>query len=190
MSLAFEQVETDQEIEELVAMAKDIWNEYWPDIIGQDQTDYMVEMFQSDRAIRDDMANHNYRYWIMREDDGHVVGYTGGATETMTGDPEHDAHIHHSDAVDEKFPTRFFISKIYLYEKERGKHYASQTIDFYSKLIEDEGLPAMYLTVNRDNELGVRAYLGRGFYTIEDVDNPIGEGFVMTDHIMVKEAGK
>ena len=190
MSLAFEAVEDDQGISDLAGMAREIWNEYWPPIIGQDQTDYMVDLFQSEDAIRNDIDCNGYRYWFMHAEDGRLVGYTGGATETMTGDPEHDARIHHSDAVDARYPTRFFISKVYLYEQERGKHYASQAIDFYSKLIEEEGLPAMYLTVNRDNELGVRAYLGCGFYTIEDVDNPIGEGFVMTDHIMVKEAGK
>lgn len=47
----------------------------------------------------------------------------------------------------------------------------------------------MYLTVNRDNELGIRAYLGRGFSIYEDVAAPIGDGFVMDDHIMGKSVG-
>ncbi len=188
MTLSFQPVITHNQIVELSKMASEIWNEYWPAIIGQDQTNYMVEMFQSEKALTNDIQNNNYRYWILRDETGRAVGYTGGATEEITGDTDHDEHISHSPAIDAKFPTRFFISKIYLYASERGKHYSSQVLDFYSKLIVDEGLPAMYLTVNRDNEMGVRAYLGRGFYTIEDVDNPIGEGFVMTDHIMVKEA--
>ncbi len=188
MTLSFQPVITHNQIVELSKMASEIWNEYWPAIIGQDQTNYMVEMFQSEKALTNDIQNNKYRYWILRDETGRAVGYTGGATEEITGDADHDEHISHSPAIDAKFPTRFFISKIYLYASERGKHYSSQVLDFYSKLIVDEGLPAMYLTVNRDNEMGVRAYLGRGFYTIEDVDNPIGEGFVMTDHIMVKEA--
>ncbi len=188
MALSFQPVRTQDEIAELAQIASSIWNEYWPDIIGQEQTDYMVEMFQSEKAIANDIANNSYRYWVLRDEAGNVVGYTGGATEKLTGDAEHDAHISHSPAVDAEFPERFFISKIYLYASERGKHYSSEVLEFYAKLIVDEDLPAMYLTVNRDNVMGVRAYLGRGFYVIEDVDNPIGEGFVMTDHIMVKEA--
>lgn len=188
MTLSFQPVTTHDEIVKLSKMAAEIWNEYWPALIGQEQTNYMVEMFHSVSALENDIANNNYRYWILSDETGREVGYTGGATEELTGDAKHDAHISHSPAVDAKYPKRFFISKIYLYASERGKHYSSEVLNFYEKLIVDEGLPAMYLTVNRDNELGVRAYLGRGFYIIEDVDNPIGEGYVMTDHIMVKEA--
>lgn len=187
MALTFCPVETEEQLDELVKMADEIWHEYWPAIIGPAQTDYMVEQFQSREAIVRDMNEHAYRYWILREEDGHAVGYTGGATEKMTGDAAHDATIHHSDKMDESWPARFFISKIYLYKQERGKHYASRVIEFYEQLCRDEGLPVMYLTVNRDNELGVRAYKGRGFQVLEAADNPIGEGFVMTDYIMAKE---
>ncbi|MGI6217498.1 MAG: GNAT family N-acetyltransferase, partial [Coriobacteriales bacterium] len=179
MGLEFCPVETDGQIEELAEMAAQIWGEYWPSIIGQDQTDYMVEKFQSVEAITRDLREHNYRYWVLREQDGHAVGFTGGAVEEMSDDPVHNSLIHHSDVIDEKWPRRFFISKIYLYKSERGKHYASRVIEFYEKLCRDEGFPVMYLTVNRGNELGIRAYLGRGFEIVDEVDSPIGHGFVM-----------
>lgn len=187
MALSFCKVETPDDVVRLAAMADEIWHEYWPERIGLAQTDYMVEQFQSADAIAHDIAEHGYRYWILIDDEGREVGYTGGAPQQLTGNEQADAWMHHSAVVDERWPKRFFISKIYLYASERGKHYASETLAFYEQICKDEGFPIMYLTVNRENDLGVRAYLGRGFEIVESVDNAIGEGFTMYDYIMVKE---
>lgn len=168
-------------------MAADIWGEYWPALIGQEQTDYMVRKFQTVPAISHDMADHAYRYWFLVDDEGVKVGYTGGATEIMTGDPEADAAICHNPVVQVRWNRRFFISKIYLYASQRGKHYASRVIDFYDRLCREEGLPVMYLTVNRGNELGVRAYEGNGFQIVDERASDIGGGFVMDDYIMARE---
>ena len=189
MALVFRPVESDADIEELAALASEIWHEYWPAHIGLAQTEYMVDMMLSPEALARDMQHNNYRYWIVEEAEGEssrVVGFTGGATEELTGDAAHDAHITHSQVVNSRWPKRWFISKVYLYAQERGKHYASLIIEFYEELCRSEGLPAMYLTVNRGNQLGVRAYLGRGFTIVDEVDADIGSGFVMEDHIMAK----
>ena len=42
----------------------------------------------------------------------------------------------------------------------------------------------MYLTVNKYNDLGIRAYEGTGFVTIDAVETDIGEGYIMDDYIM------
>ena len=187
VGVTFHLVQSDEELERLANMAREIWNEYWPERIGQAQTDYMVDMFHSIDAMKHDMAEHGYRYWFMVDQNGREVGYTAGCTQVLSGDAEADAWMKHGDVVDARWPKRFFISKIYLYADERGKHYGSDAIRFYEQLCRDEGLPAMYLTVNRDNVLGLRAYEGNGFVSVEDVDAEIGEGHIMYDHIMVKE---
>lgn len=167
----FEKVETPEQQEELAALAAEIWQEYWPALIGQAQTDYMVEQFQSLPAIRRDMAEHAYEYWLVRAaDDGRAVGYTGGHVEPETN--------------------RFFVSKIYLRAAERGKHFASAIIAFYEQLARERGLGALYLTVNKGNELGIRAYRGKGFATIDAVETDIGQGFVMDDYIMEKRVSQ
>lgn len=189
MALSFIPVETDEQLETLATMADEIWHEYWPERIGAAQTDYMVEMFHSLETMKHDMSEHGYRYWLLADNSGTLVGYTGGATEELTGDEKVDAAITHSAKVNARWPKRFFISKIYLYAEQRGKHYASEVLDFYEHLCQNESLPAMYLTVNRENTLGIRAYEGNGFFTVEDVDNDIGDGFTMYDHVMAKEIG-
>lgn len=165
-SVRFEAV-TDESVVALAELAASIWREYWPSLIGEAQTEYMIEQFQSLPAIRRDMREHGYEYWFIRsEQDDRVVGYTGGHVEPQTN--------------------RFFISKIYLRAAERGKHFASAVVCFYEELCRERGLRAMYLTVNKGNVLGIRAYEGNGFTTIDAVETSIGHGFIMDDYIMEK----
>ncbi|MDO4183336.1 MAG: GNAT family N-acetyltransferase [Coriobacteriia bacterium] len=179
MDLEFAPVQAGADQELLAKLAAEIWFEYWPNLIGLDQTRYMVEKFQSLEAIRRDMTEHAYEYWFICANDGetgewatsdgkHIVGFTGGHVEPETN--------------------RFFISKIYLLSCERGKHYASHAIQFYTQLCQQRGLRAMYLTVNKYNELGIRAYKGKGFEVIDAVETDIGNGFIMDDYIMEKQA--
>jgi len=154
MGVRFVAVETDEDQEKLAKLADEIWHEYWPAIIGDAQTDYMVEKFQSLAAIKRDMAEHAYEYWFVVDEAGKTVGYTGGRGQSGA----------------------------------RGKHYASQIIGFYTDLCRSRDLHSMYLTVNKQNDLGIRAYYGKGFVTIESVKNDIGNGFAMDDYVMEKEA--
>lgn len=196
MKALFKPVTTEQDQRALATLADEIWHEYWPALIGAAQTDYMVEQFQSLEAIQRDMREHAYEYWFIYAGaeelsgglkdagnpddagsadpacDGRLVGYTGGHVEVDTN--------------------RFFISKIYLLAQERGRGFARQTIEFYDQLCKTRGLRAMYLTVNKHNDLGVRAYLGTGFEIIDAVETDIGNGFIMDDYIMERavEAAK
>lgn len=169
MSVSFRQVERDEEVEALAHMAHHIWNEYWPALIGQAQTDYMVEKFQSLNAFRTDIADNGYEYWFIMDDEGdtpRIIGYTGGHTESETN--------------------WFFISKIYLLKEHRGRGIAAAVTRFYEQLCRDRGLAAMYLTVNKQNKMAIRAYEKQGFITVDAVETDIGEGFVMDDFIMEK----
>lgn len=48
MTVTFEKVEN---IKELASLASSIWHEYWTCILSVEQIDYMVENFQSEKAI-------------------------------------------------------------------------------------------------------------------------------------------
>ena len=82
MSVAFRQVERDEEAEALAHMAYHIWNEYWPAIIGQAQTDYMVEKFQSLNAFRTDIADNGYEYFFIMQHEDETPHERGAATTT------------------------------------------------------------------------------------------------------------
>lgn len=168
--VSFRPVRSEDELRLLARMAAEIWREYWPAIIGAEQTEYMVASFQSLEAMRASMAEEAYEYWLIEDasqpEGSRIVGYTGGHDEAESG--------------------RFFISKIYLYDWARGRHYASRTIAFYEALCAERGFHAMYLTVNKRNELGIRAYEGKGFEVVESVETDIGSGFIMDDYVMEK----
>lgn len=166
MEITLSPIKTDEQLKDLETFATGIWLEYWPALIGDDQTRYMIDMFHSFDAMKRDMSEKGYEYWFVEDTAGKVVGYTGGHVEPETN--------------------RFFISKIYLLKEERGKHYASKILNFYEELCANRGLEAMYLTVNKHNDLGIRSYLGRGFATIEEVETDIGSGYIMDDYIMEK----
>lgn len=165
MAPTFTPVREDKDIKQLACMADEIWHEYWPAIIGEAQTDYMVDVFQSYDALRSDIQEKAYEYWFL-VDEGRTVGYTGGHDEPETN--------------------RFFMSKLYLYANERGKGYASKAFEFYEKLCAERGFGAMYLSVNKHNEMGLRAYRRKGFEVIEEVQVDIGQGFIMDDYVMQK----
>ena len=162
----FELVTTKEDIHTLSVTAGEIWREYWPDIIGLDQTEYMIDMFHNEDTLVRDIHENNYMYWMLYED-GRVVGYTGAHAETDSN--------------------KLFISKIYLYACERGKGFASCVLRFYEDYCQSHGLTSLYLTVNKYNDLAIRTYNAKGFITIESVVSDIGQGYVMDDYIMEKK---
>ena len=184
MGLVFEPVGTDAQVAELACAADRIWHDYWPALIGEEQTDYMVEMMLSPAAIRRETAREGYRYWLVRAS-GRLAGFLGVRAERL--EPGERGL---SAAVDARWRRRLFVSKVYLDAWARGRHLGSRMLDFCEGLCLEEGLEAMYLQVNRDNELGVRCYAGRGFEVVEDLDTDIGGGHVMRDHIMAKEVAR
>ena len=157
---------TDAGIETLAGIAASIWREYWPDRIGADQTEYMVEKYQSRRALTEAIREEGYCYLLMKHD-GVTLGYLGIRPEEQTG--------------------RLFLSKIYLYADERGKGYSSEAMRFLVQLCESNGLTSIYLTVNKHNDPGIRAYKATGFKIVDSVETDIGSGFIMDDYIMEKD---
>ncbi|MCL2889612.1 MAG: GNAT family N-acetyltransferase [Eggerthellaceae bacterium] len=165
MPLVFKPVSTDEEILQLAHMADEIWHEYWPGKLSYAQVDYMVDKLQSVEALTADIRGKAYEYWALIND-GHFVGYVGVHAER--------------DAA------RLFISKIYLFDSERGKGFASQAIGFLEDICRDRGLKSMYLTVNKYNDLAKNVYFAKGFTIVDSVVKSIGQGYVMDDYIMEK----
>ena len=219
MSVTFRQVERDEEVEALAHMAYHIWNEYWPAIIGQAQTDYMVEKFQSLNAFRTDIADNGYEYFFIMQHEDETPHELGAAAhgadihdqgdtvaDRVNDDVESDrddelAHdtedfartaavpriVGYTGGHVETDTNRFFISKIYLLKEHRGEGLCSATVRFYKRLARERGLDALYLTVNKRNEMAIRAYKAKGFEVIDAAETDIGDGYIMDDYIMEKK---
>ena len=110
-----------ERIAEMSRMATEILREHYDPIVGKQQNDYMLDKFQSVKAIGEQLGN-GYRYYFVRCD-GRNVGF-------MAFYPRQKA---------------MYLSKLYLYKDERGKGFSRQMI------ARRENLCAVELNVNKHN---------------------------------------
>lgn len=154
----FEKVE---DIKALAALASDIWHEYWVAILQPEQIDYMVEKFQSERAITNQINNENYEYYFIINDDKNV-GYFGISYKK----------------------DYLFLSKLYISREFRHKGLGTKAFEKIKEIVYETGYQKIILTVNKYNTNTIKAYEKWGLKTIDSVVSDIGSGFVMDDFIM------
>jgi len=149
------------ELDALVDLAREIWQEHYPAIISQHQIDYMLERFQSRNAITAQLEE-GYRYFWIRAG-GDNVGYFA-----VRGDDR-----------------GLFLSKFYIRAAHRGRGIGRQALDFVERLARNRGHARIHLTVNKRNP-SAAVYERLGFRVTELVTTDIGGGFVMDDFMMEK----
>lgn len=150
------------DVHRLALMAHEIWNEFFPSIIGQAQVDYMVEKFQSEMALTAQLSE-GYSYFFICEDED-KVGYIG-----LVPRPDKNA---------------LQISKLYLFKNSRGKGHGGSVIKEVCKIAASNGVDCLYLTVNKYNEGTISAYQKMGFTLSGDIVMDIEGGFTMDDYEM------
>ncbi len=161
---ALRKLETDEELKSLAILASEIWHEYFPCIISNEQIDYMVEKFQSYEAIQEQLKSGYEYYFITNGDD--ILGYMG--------------------VKEGKEDNKMFLSKFYLHKDNRGKGYASKAFRDLEKIVTQRDLKGIWLTVNKYNDNTVAAYEHMGFVKARTQVADIGNGYVMDDFIMEK----
>ena len=67
---------TLDKIKELAELSSEIWHEYWPCILSDEQIDYMVDKFQSEHAMLEQIKKENSTYYCIVKD-GNKCGYFG-----------------------------------------------------------------------------------------------------------------
>ena len=154
-------VKNNDDIKVLAKLTSEIWHEYWPIILSSEQIDYMVEKFQSEEAITEQIKNENYQYYFINRN-GENVGYVGISPK-------------------EEY---LFLSKLYLKKEFRHLGFGRKTI----AALKDFGFKKIRLTVNKYNKNTIDAYFKYGFKIIDSVVSDIGNGFVMDDYIMELES--
>lgn len=149
-------------IKEMSVMATAILREHYDPIVGVVQNDYMLEKFQSEEAITEQLEE-GYNYYFVRASEGENknLGFMGF------------------------YPKEgyMYLSKLYLYKDERGKGYSRKMIDFLKAQSLAAGLHAIELNVNKYNDNSIKAYEKLGFVRIRDEKNDIGSGYYMDDFV-------
>ena len=157
----YTQVITDVEIRAVAKLAREIWTEHFTAIIGADQVEYMLDKFQSENAITDQIQNKRYTYYLI-EKGKQAIGYC--------------AIVQEEDVL--------FLSKLYIQKSMRGKGVARKTIDFIKTIALERNLGSITLTVNKNNIGPIEAYEKLGFVNIGPIVQNIGGGFIMDDYKM------
>lgn len=153
---------TTQDFQVIEKLADTIWREYYIPIVGKPQIDYMLNKFQSVKAMETQTANGYEYYTVFHEE--LPVGYMSIKPET-----EH-----------------LFLSKIYILSTYRGKGIGKRMMQFVLEKAKKYHLNKIRLTVNKYNTNSIKAYEKMGFKNVGDIVIDIGNGFVMDDFVMVK----
>lgn len=162
--LTFKKVTTGEEIKETAQLAYNIWNQHFVSIIGQAQTDYMLENFQSENAMTKQIEDgYEYFQFIL---DNKPIGYFGVCKEE---------------------DNTLFLSKLYLKKEYRGRGYARQAFEFIKGLAKGYGNKSIWLTVNKYNDNTIAVYKKFGMKIIRSQVTDIGNGFVMDDYVFEYE---
>lgn len=161
-AITFENItlENKEKIKELSAFATEIVKEHYDPIIGEEQNDYMLSLFQSQEGIASQLR-HGYQYYLVYHK-GEKAGFT--AFYPRKG--------------------KLYLSKFYVHKDKRGKKIASHMFQFIKEQAKNAKLPAIFLNVNKENHASIEIYEHFGFEKAYEEKNHIGNGFYMDDFIL------
>lgn len=143
-------------------LADTIWRHHYIPITGIQHVEYMLNKYQSFKAIEDQVKS-GYEYYIINYNNI-PVGYLSYLKEKKS----------------------LFLSKIYVLSNYRGKRLGKTAMQFIEDKARVSNLNRISLTVNRNNSNSIAAYYKMGFVNIGAKIKDIGNGFVMDDYLLEK----
>jgi ribosomal protein S18 acetylase RimI-like enzyme len=143
-------------------LASQIWHQHYLDIIGLEQVEYMLNKFNSAKAIEEQVRLGAQFYYLTYGET--PVGY-------MAIKPEEDF---------------LFLSKLYVAEGFRGNGIGRVALNFIDEEAKKQQLLGISLKVNKYNTASIAAYEKLGFKNVKASVTDIGNGFVMDDFEMEK----
>ncbi|RRQ50844.1 GNAT family N-acetyltransferase [Maribacter algicola] len=155
-------VTTTAHIATVAHLAQTIWTDHYTPIIGALQVDYMLEKYQSETAISNQIKD-GYQYYFIKTDVGHA-GYFAFSL--------HNNYL--------------FLSKFYVLKNMRGSGLGTLALSFIENKAKELHLPKIRLTVNKYNSKSISAYEKMGFANVESIVQDIGNGYVMDDYVLEK----
>ena len=155
-------VETDNQIDTLLAINAEIQRAHFPAIIGHDQTEYMLRTRYTPDAIKKYMQAGEV-FVLVRVDESDVGFFSYQL---------------------EKPKDRIQLCKIFLKEAARGHGVLRKAVNYIAAVGKENGVSSIFLTVNRNNADPIAAYKHIGFKVTSEKHFDIGEGYVMDDFIM------
>ena len=164
MNLTFRKA-TEEDADLIYKLAEKIWREhYYPDILSNEQIDYMLRTRYSPELLAEKMRHGEQFYLGYGED--RAIAY--GSVEPVDG--------------------VYFLHKFYIDVAKQRSGVGSRFFEYL--LLQTDSRKPVKLQVNRQNYKAINFYFKNGF-TIESVqDFDIGDGYYMNDFIMARKPEK
>lgn len=142
------------------ALAREIWSEHYTAIIGEEQVSYMLETFQSAKAIAQQILSGTVYYISF---DGKIpCGYS-------------------AIKPDQK---GLFLSKLYVKDSHREQGVARMMLNAIRNYAKEANIDCIWLTCNKNNTGSLLAYEHLGFSIVGESVTDIGHGFKMDDYVL------
>jgi len=148
------------DFQQVFTLSKEIWQENYKEMITQEQIDYMLNMMYNPKRLQQDL-NNGYQ-WEFIYHDNKLAGYLAFVI---------------------KSEQRVFLSKIYLKTDTQGLGIGKLALNRVKDYARANNCKSVYLTVNKGNKKGIRAYKKTGFKIIAEEVFDIGNGYIMDDYI-------
>jgi GNAT superfamily N-acetyltransferase len=156
---------TDENLADAVEkLAREIWCEHYTPIIGGAQVAYMVEKFQTAKAVIHQVQKEGYEYYLFRNADGPWIGYFAVIVRA----------------------SELFLSKFYILAAHRGRGYGKQVDRFIGEIARSRKLSTIGLAVCKKNTDSINIYQKLGFQITGPLMMDIGSGFILDDYKMEK----
>lgn len=144
----------------IAALAKEIWEKHYPDIIGMEQVQYMLNKFYSDAALLTQMES-GQRFYLILDTTSNPLGFF-----SLSQDASNNAFLH----------------KFYVLQATQAKGLGSMV---FAEMVKRFSPHTIRLTVNRQNFKAINFYFKNGFIIEKVEDFDIGNGYQMNDFVML-----
>jgi GNAT superfamily N-acetyltransferase len=153
------------DVEQLAALAREIWYAHYSAIISAAQIEYMLgQRYHSDVVLAE--LRSDGVWWDKLIVAGQMTGF---ASYFLTG-----------------VPGEMKLDKLYVHPRLQRRGYGGIMIARVGGVARARRCNRLMLAVNKNNRSAIAAYLKHGFHIANAVVKDIGGGFVMDDYIMVK----
>lgn len=147
------------QLTEVRELAYKIWNDHYPEIIGQEQVDYMLDKMYDLQSLRNQLEKGDMFYLVR---DGDLSLGFASVTEENSGE--------------------WFLNKLYVDTTNQRSGIGKGLMDF---IISENSIDTLRLQVNRQNYKAINFYFKYGFVIERVADFDIGDGYFMNDFIMI-----
>lgn len=160
MQPVFKIIKSKEDIKIISETAHEIWREYFPKIIGEDQTEYMLRKYLTPSAITENISRSMIYYAVVTDKDTLPAGFFAFSADD----------------------SGLYLSKLYVKRKYRGYGFSSKIIAFLKKYCIEKSYKRIYLSCNKYNSKSIDIYQHLGFVNIDSTCESIGDIFFCDDY--------